>query len=215
MHTRGSVRTALLFSAALAASDVRAQHDHAAHAPAAAPAHSSGFYLPEPMPLPDFTLVDHSARLFTRTDLEGNWTLVVFGYTHCPDVCPTTLAQVRDTLELLRQKGAALDVRGVLVSIDPERDTPEQLAGYVGAFGEDIVGLTGSQGTVAAFAEQFKVKYAVTERSPGGYFVDHSSSVALLTPDAKLRALFSVPLRPAQLADDLHTLATDPAHGGH
>jgi protein SCO1/2 len=213
MHARGTLRTLLLFTTALAASGVRAQHDHAAHAPAAAPAHSSGFYLPEPMPLQDFALVDHGTRPFTRTDLEGHWTLVVFGYTHCPDVCPTTLAQVRDTLELLRQKDAGFAMRSVLVSIDPERDTPEQLAGYVGAFGAGIVGLTGSPGAVAAFAKQFKVMYAVTERLPDGYFMDHSSAVALLTPDAELRALFGVPLRPATLADDLYALAADPTRG--
>src|SRR5262245_47206636 len=111
MHARGTLRTLLLFTTALVASGVRAQHDHAAHAPAAAPPHSSGFYLPEPMPLQDFALVDHSTRPFTRMDLEGRWTLVVFGYTHCPDVCPTTLAQVRDTLELLRQKDAGFAMR--------------------------------------------------------------------------------------------------------
>src|SRR5262245_34008781 len=213
MHTQGSLRATLMLSAALAASSARAQHDHA-HEHAAAPAHSSGFYLPEPMPLQDFTLLDQNARPFTLADLEGGWTLLVFGYTHCPDVCPTTLAQVRDTRELLRQN-AGPDVRSVLVSIDPERDTPEQMAGYLAAFGEDVIGLTGSPTAIAEFARQFRAKYAVSERLPGGYFVDHSSSVALLTPDARLRALFSVPLRPEQLAHDLHAIAANAGHGGN
>src|SRR5690606_33154679 len=151
---------------------------------------SAGFYLPQPLPLEPFTLVDHEAQPFTPDRLEGRWTLLVFGYTHCPDVCPVTLAQVRDARALLEQQSPALDV-----------------AAYVAAFDEDLVGVTGTAEAIAAFAGQLRVKYAPTRRSSGGYLVDHSSAVALLTPRAELAALFSVPLRPERLAADLRAIA--------
>jgi protein SCO1/2 len=200
----------LLAVAGFAAPQVFAQHEHAAHGHAAPPAsavQSAGFFLPHALPLTAFTLVDQDAEPFGLADLEGQWTLVVFGYTHCPDVCPTTLLEVRETKRLLRERAPTLEVRSVFVTIDPERDTPAQVAQYVDVFGERLVGLTGTPEQLAAFAEQFRVKYAVTTSTPSGYFLDHTSSVALLTPAAELRALFSVPLRPEQLAADLADLA--------
>ncbi|HEY8521769.1 MAG TPA: SCO family protein [Gammaproteobacteria bacterium] len=210
-----ALQTATILMAALVAFAARGQHaheGHGAHAPHAG-GDSPGFYLPEPLPLEPFTLVDHDSQPFTRDRLEGRWTLLVFGYTHCPDVCPVTLAQVRDTRALLEQEAPALDVAAVFVSIDPERDTPERVADYVAAFDEDLVGVTGTAEAIAAFAGQLRVKYAPTERSAGGYLVDHSSAVALLTPRAEIAALFSVPLRPERLAADLRAIAA-PADGG-
>ncbi|HEX6996584.1 MAG TPA: SCO family protein [Gammaproteobacteria bacterium] len=210
-----ALQAATIFIAALAAFAACGQHSHEGHgepAPHAA-GHSSGFYLPEPLPLEPFTLLDQDGQPFTRDRLEGRWTLLVFGYTHCPDVCPITLGQVRDTRALLEQQAPALDVAAVFVSIDPERDTPDRLAAYVAAFDEDLVGVTGTAEAIAAFAGQLRVKYAPSRSEPGGYLVDHSSSVALLTPRAELAALFSVPLRPERLAADLRAIA-GPAGGG-
>lgn len=210
-----ALQTATILMAALAAFRAGGQHSHEGHehsAPHAA-GQSAGFYLPEPLPLEPFTLVDHEALPFTRDRLEGRWTLLVFGYTHCPDVCPLTLAQVRDTRALLEQQSPALDVAAVFVSIDPERDTPERVAAYVAAFDEDLIGVTGTAEAIAAFAGQLRVKYAPTRRSSDGYLVNHSSSVALLTPRAELAALFSVPLRPERLASDLRAIAESPDDG--
>src|SRR5690606_21261429 len=130
-----ALQTTILM-AALAAFSARGQHSHEGHGhPALHEAgQSAGFYLPQPLPLEPFTLVDHEALPFTRDRLEGRWTLLVFGYTHCPDVCPVTLAQVRETRALLEQQSPALDVAAVFVSIDPERDTPDRVAAYVAAF---------------------------------------------------------------------------------
>src|SRR5690606_821906 len=215
---RRALRTTTILIAALAAFPARGQHSHEGHGHPARhePGQSSGFRLPEPLPLEPFTLVDHEALPFTRERLEGRWTLLVFGYTHCPDVCPVTLAQVRDTRALLERQSPALEVAAVFVSIDPERDTPDRVAAYVAAFDDDLVGVTGTAEAIAAFAGQLRVKYAPTRRSPGGYLVDHSSSVALLTPRAELTALFSVPLRPERLASDLRAIAepTDRADEG-
>jgi protein SCO1/2 len=166
------------------------------------------------MPLAPFTLVDQDAKPFTLDGFEGRWTLLVFGYTHCPDVCPITLAQVSDTRALLRHEAPALALGTVFVSIDPQRDTPSRIAPYVAAFDEALIGLTGPADDIAAFAAQFSVKYSVTEGSDGDYFLDHTSSVALLTPRAELRALFSVPLRPERLAKDLLAIVAEDA-GAH
>jgi|SRR5690606_3114792 len=213
-----ALQTATILMTVLVAFAARGQHSHEGHehpVPHVA-GQSSGFYLPEPLPLEPFTLVDHEARPFTLDRLEGRWTLLVFGYTHCPDVCPVTLAQVRDTRALLEQQSPRLDVAAVFVSIDPERDTPDRVAAYVAAFDEDLIGVTGTAEAIAAFAGQLRVKYAPTDSSSGGYLVDHSSSVALLTPRAELTALFSVPLRPERLASDLRAIAepTDRADEG-
>lgn len=203
---------------ALGAFAAHGQHEHSVGPPAASPRgsppQSSGFYLPQPIPLAPFTLVDQHAKAFTRTGLEGRWTLLVFGYTHCPDVCPITLAQVSETRALLRKEAPGLKLGTVFVTIDPQRDTPTQIAPYVAAFDEALIGLTGSADDIAAFADQFRVKYSVTEGSDGDYFLDHTSSVALLTPQAELRALFSVPLRPARLAKDLLAIVAEDA-GAH
>lgn len=209
-----ALQKATILMTAVAAFSAYGQHSHEGHGDSAPheAGQSSGFYLPEPLPLEPFTLVDHEAQPFTRDRLEGRWTLLVFGYTHCPDVCPITLAQVRDTRALLEQQSPRLDVAAVFVSIDPERDTPDRVAAYVAAFDEDLIGVTGTAEAIAAFAGQLRVKYAPTQSSAGGYLVDHSSSVALLTPRAELAALFSVPLRPERLASDLRAIA-EPAGG--
>ena len=172
----------------------------------------AGFYLPVPIELRQFKLIDHHGRAFTRTNLEGRWTLLFFGYTHCPDVCPATLAQLRDVKRRLaaRQVPAQIDI--VFVSVDPQRDTPARLADYIGAFrSKDFHGVTGSAERLAQFAAQFRAKFAIAAGGEKGFYtVDHTSTVALITPDASLRAVFTTPLRPERVATDLERIL-----GGH
>ena len=170
---------------------------------------SAGYYLPETLSLQKFDLLDHDGRAFTVANLRGRWTLLFFGYTHCPDVCPTTLAQLRATRKLLARESPAAQIAVVLVSVDPQRDSSEQLKQYVGQFGTDFIGVGGSPSNVDRFAQQFRVKYAISGRTSTTYLMDHTSSVALITPDAKLRALFSPPLRPEGLAQDLQRIVSD------
>jgi len=164
----------------------------------------AGFYLPSSIELQKFSLVDHRGRAFTKRDLTGRWTLVTFGYTHCPDVCPTTLAGLREVRRQLVARRSPIDPVILFVTIDPQRDTTGRLDQYVSAFGQGVRGVGGSAADIAAFAAQFRVQYAKSGGARAdAYFMDHTSSVALLAPDASLRAVFSVPLRPERVATDL------------
>jgi protein SCO1/2 len=167
-----------------------------------------GFYLPQPLPLADFKLVDQNGAPFTLGNLKNHWTLLAFGYTHCPDVCPMTMTQIRSVKKSLTALDRTMSVSAVFVSIDPQRDSAEQLKEYSSLFGNDFIGVGGEPREVDAFAKQLKVKYALAGGTSEGYFIDHTSSVALITPHGQLRALFNVPLRPDAVAADIHRLAS-------
>lgn len=146
-----------------------------------------------------FALVDHHGQRVTDQDLHGSWSLLYFGYTSCPDVCPTELQTMAAALGLLSPNLAAR-VRPIFATIDPERDTPERLASYVALFDPRLVGLTGSPEAVAQAARAFRVYYA-RSRVEGSteYLMDHSSFIYLLDPEGVVRALF----RAGTTAEDL------------
>ncbi len=139
-----------------------------------------------------FTLVDHTGKTVTEADFRGRFMLVFFGFTYCPDACPTALTTMADALDII---GPAADrIVPVLITVDPERDTPEQLNMYVRHFHPSLVGLTGSAEQVAAAAKAFRVYYAnVTEegKEEGDYEMDHTSNVYLMGPNGKFRTHFS------------------------
>ncbi|MFZ4408176.1 MAG: SCO family protein [Paracraurococcus sp.] len=148
-----------------------------------------------------FTLTDHLGNRFTDHDLHGGWTLLYFGYTSCPDVCPTELQTMSAALGMLAPDLAAR-VRPVFATIDPERDTATRLASYVTLFDPRLIGLTGTPEQVAQAARAFRVYYA-RSRAEGStdYLMDHSSFIYLLDPDGAVRALF----RAGTTAEDLAT----------
>lgn len=170
-------------------------HDPATPAPVAA------FELPQPLALKDFRLVDQRGRAFTLASFQGHWSMLLFGYTHCPDVCPTTLAQMAEVRRELRAIAPKRDVAGVFVTVDPARDTQAQLAAYVARFDGDFAGVGGDAKALRAFAGQFKVRYEPAAGAP--YRFDHTASVAVLGPDARLYAVFALPLAPARVAADI------------
>lgn len=162
---------------------------------------ASGTLLEPPRPLPTFSLTDQHGKSFDNASLRDAWSFMFFGFTHCPDVCPTTLrllAQVQQTLSDLDPK---LRPRVTLVSVDPKRDTPEQLAKYVSFFGPDFRGVTGSVEDIDAFTRQIGVPVAITPVGDS-YTVDHSGAIFLIDPKGAIRALFSPPHTAATLADD-------------
>ncbi len=129
-----------------------------------------------------FTLTDHNGQTFTDADFAGKLTLVYFGYTLCPDVCPTTLQTVAQALDLLGED--ANGVQGLFISVDPERDTPEVLADYVPHFHEQITGLTGTAEQIAEVAKMYRVYFAKSETDDTSeYLMDHSSILYLMGPD--------------------------------
>lgn len=147
--------------------------------------------LAEPRPLPEFSLTDHDGRPFHAARLHGRTTLLFFGFTHCPDICPATLAQLAAVRRQLAAAGSE-PPQIVLVTVDPERDTPEVLGRYVQHFGEGIVGVTGPTSEIRALAEPLGLHF---EQVPLGdsYTMGHSTAVLMVGPDGSLRALFSAP----------------------
>ena len=149
--------------------------------------------LPEPRPLPAFSLTDHDNRVFDTARLRGRTTLLFFGFTHCPDVCPATLSQLAAARRQLAAATPDAELPEiVLVSVDPERDTPAVLGSYVDYFGDGITGVTGTPGELRALTEPLGIFF---EKSPQGedYTMNHSTAVLVIGPDAALQALFSAP----------------------
>ena len=146
-----------------------------------------------------FSLVDQNGKPFTDADLKGKWNLVFFGYTHCPDVCPTTLNDLSLALDQLGPKEK--DVGIVFISVDPDRDTPAVLKSYVESFGGPIEALTGKPDQVAQAAKDYKVYYAKHPRSDGGYDMDHSALIYIMDPEGRFTATFT----PDESADSMAT----------
>jgi protein SCO1/2 len=138
-----------------------------------------------------FTLMDGARHEVTDRDFRGKLMLVFFGYTNCPDVCPTELQTMARTLDKLGAKGEK--IAPIFISVDPERDTPEALANYVKSISPRIVGLTGTPEQVAAAAKAYRVFYRVPDRKPGAtdYAVDHSAFVYLMDGQGKYLTHFS------------------------
>lgn len=139
----------------------------------------------------EFELVDHHGDSVTAKDFAGRWQLVFFGYTYCPDVCPTTLATIAEALDAL---GDDVDrVAPLFITVDPARDTPDVLAEYMAAFHPGLVGLTGTPAQVEAAAKSFRVYHARAEEAdaPDGYLMAHSGYIYLMTPDGEYEAVFT------------------------
>lgn len=146
-----------------------------------------------------FALIDHDGRPVTEAALKGEHALLYFGYSFCPDICPTTLQRIAAALDALGP--AAARVRPVFISVDPERDTPAQLAGYVAAFHPRMLGLTGSKEKIDAVTRAFRVYYALRkDLDPEHYPVDHTSYSYLMDPDWKLVAVFRHDATPEAMA---------------
>ena len=174
--------------------------------PPAEPSFSiSGIFFPQSQALEDFTLIDQSGQPFHRQRFEGKWTFLYFGYTYCPDACPMTLAELSAVQKELAQQGLDQDTAYMLISVDPQRDTPEQLGKYTAYFNAKFQGATGSPQELSRLTRQVGMVYRIhapTEENDPHYAVDHSSSIVLLDPDTRLRAIFTPPHEPEVLVAD-------------
>ena len=146
-----------------------------------------GSVLAEPVAVPDFSLTDEDGGAFRLSEQQGNVVLFFFGYTQCPDVCPTTLAAWRRVHEALGDD--AERVRFVFVTVDPERDTAERLGLHVNAFNPDFIGLTGPQKDLEAIYEVFNVVYEkdTSSGSAAGYLISHTATTFVLDPEGQWR----------------------------
>jgi len=151
-----------------------------------------------------FRLVDQDGKTVTDADLKGKWSLVYFGYTHCPDACPTALNDIAIALDELGSKRSA--VRPVFITVDPERDTPEVLKAYVTAFDAPILALTGTPEEVAQAAKGYRVYYAKHPEAGGDYSMDHSSVIYVMDPEGRFTASFTHQSAPEEIAERLKKL---------
>jgi protein SCO1 len=136
-----------------------------------------------------FQLIDQNGKPVSDADLKGKWQLVFFGYTHCPDTCPTALNEISLALDQLGVKRDEVEI--VFITVDPERDTPEVMKAYVQSFDARIVALTGSPDAVAQAAKAYRVYYAKHPRGDGEYDMDHSAVIYVMNPEGRFTATFT------------------------
>lgn len=153
-----------------------------------------------------FSLVDHTGKRVTEQDFRGRFMVIFFGFTYCPDVCPTGLQVMTAALERLGPR--AEKITPVLITVDPERDTPDQLAPYVRSFHPRLVGLTGTPAEIEAVAKAYRVYYkrVPDPKSTAGYTLDHSAIIYVMGPDGAFRTHFTYAVTPEAMAERLDKL---------
>ncbi len=161
-----------------------------------------GLLWPNPKPIGEFSLTDHRGEAFGLESLKGQWTFLFFGYTNCPDVCPVTLAVMNSVANQLSEEPAKQDnVQFAFVTVDPERDTQEQLAGFISYFNEDFVGVGGPDDKLVDLTRQLGIVFIRSKpEADGSYLVDHTASILLVNPSGELIALFRAPHDPVEMA---------------
>lgn len=159
-----------------------------------------GVFIDSPaVELPTFTFKDHDGKLFNKDNFKGKWSLVFFGYTSCPDVCPTTMSVLE---KLKRKESTPSDTQYVFVSVDPNRDTPKVLKEFVGYFDEGFIGVTGTKVELDKFKEPLGVIYDYEgDTSSDEYVVNHFAAIYVIAPDGKQRAYILPPHSIEQVAE--------------
>ncbi len=162
---------------------------------------------PQPKPLQHIQLTDKNEQKLTAEHLKGQWTLLFFGYTYCPDVCPTTMTDMQVLHQQIRSKGLE-PPQVLLVSVDPERDTPAQLKKWIGFFNPEFQAATGTPNALEAMAREVGAAYFIGDHQPGdtNYPVDHTAAIFLLDPQARLYGLFTSPHHLPDMVEDLSQL---------
>ena len=168
----------------------------------------SALVLPTPSEVPEFSLVDQQGAAIDRTVFRGQWDLVFFGFTHCPDICPTTLQVLAAAKSALAAQGQTPLPRIVLVSVDPERDTPELLGEYVDYFGDGNLGITGTLEEITRLTSGLGIFFEKQSADGNNYAVDHSTAVLVIDPDGGFHAVFSGPHVVENYVHDLPIIMT-------
>jgi protein SCO1/2 len=168
---------------------------------------ATGTLLTPSRAMPDFSLIDQKGRPFGAADLRGRWSLLFFGYTNCPDFCPTTLTTLAAMEKSLAAAKAAVLPQVVFVSVDAKRDTPAQLAKYVPYFDPDFIGLTAAdQPSIEGFAKKLGVGVIIQAAADGNYTVDHSGAIFVLDPGGRIAAILSGPFSVGALQGDFQRI---------
>jgi protein SCO1/2 len=174
------------------------------------PPELQGVLRPAPKPLHEFNLTDQHRQAFNLDRLQGKWSFVFFGYTHCPDICPTTLTTLAGvTRKLQADPQAPHNTQVVFVTVDPQRDTPELIARYLNYFNKDFLGVSGSQRDLDSLTRQFGAGYMLQPKTgTGDYLVNHTSSIFLVDPRARIVASFSPPHDPGTIAEQFRQISS-------
>jgi protein SCO1/2 len=173
----------------------------------AQPALDSALLYPQARALPDFRLTQANGTPLTLADWHGHWNIVYFGYTACPDVCPTTLATLKSVWIELGKRGLQDKIRIDFISVDPERDTPEVLGKYVGFFSPDFIAATGSDEELTKITRALGLVYSRTKKDDGTIEVDHSGSAVIVNPQGQVAGIFRPPCAVKDVVNDMTTLA--------
>jgi protein SCO1/2 len=184
-------------------------------APADGPALQVVTRFPQPRVLPDFNLRQSDGTALVPGELKGHWTLVFLGFTHCPDVCPTTLAQLARAQQQWRALPDSVRPRVLFVSVDPERDTPDHIGEYAHGFDPDTLAATADVPALEGFAKSLSLVFAKVPAPEGvpadQYSVDHSAAIAVLDPQARMAGVIQPPLDPQAIAKDMTALTGMPS----
>lgn len=163
----------------------------------------------QPRQVTDFSLVDHTGAPFTRESVMGQWTLVFFGFTFCPDICPTTMVELNEFMQLIEGTEVEDQFQVVMVTVDPGRDSVEQLASYVPFFNPDFLGVTGEFLDIHRFATELNTPF---RRVPGGgenYQMDHSANIVLINPRGDYHGFVKAPLDLPKMKLTLRSMVAD------
>ncbi len=172
------------------------------------PAQFKGTMMPTPIPAPDFALTNEQGETVHLSDYQDEIVLLYFGYTFCPDVCPTTLSELSKAQRELDDGGEKIQV--VMVTVDPQRDTPQKLAEYVAHFHPDFVGLSGTKKEIDAAGDGYGIYYEKNEGSEAtGYLVDHTARVFVVDPQGNYQLSFSYGTPVEDIVHDLRLLMRD------
>ena len=164
------------------------------------PVYMKDIFWPNPKKITAFTMTDQYQKEFKPDNLKGHWTLMFFGYTNCPDFCPTTMAVLNAAFKNITKTDTSKEVQIIFVTVDPERDSTTKIADYINHFNEKFIGLSGTQEQLDSLASQIGITYFYGPLAKdGGYDVSHTNSIFLLDPKARLISIFSHPFDPMSI----------------
>ena len=169
------------------------------------PTLATGKILTRPMEIDQFELIDQNNAAFNNKSLEGGWTVVFFGYTNCPDVCPTTIYKLAEIKNVIKEKLPSTDFNTVLVTLDPDRDSAKRLDEYIGYFDETMIGVTGTYENIQSFTSSLSVFYQRINKEEG-YDFNHTASIFVFDKNGLLFATMSPANTIGELTEDFYTI---------
>ncbi|MFT3741945.1 MAG: SCO family protein [Gammaproteobacteria bacterium] len=172
------------------------------------PSFESATIFPQPRRVPDFQLIDSNNQPLTLNNLKGHWSLLFFGFTRCPELCPTTLAVLKQAYKNLAAAHQTVVPQMVFISVDPESDSLARIRDYVHSFNPAFLGATGSAQTLSQLTESFSVLYMKVKsaQADGDYTIDHSGTILIVNPQGQFAGVFTLPHDANKISHDIQTL---------